>query len=101
MAPEISGDERALAIKFINMDFLCASLYWECGDNQVCVAPVETEEGDVAAILAGGDYMYILRPVPGKDSYLYVGEAWIHDFMEGEACHELDWQQRFTILKIE
>lgn len=49
----------------------------------MCLAPGETRPGDEICLLLGGHVFYILRPV--GESWSFVGECYVHGFMDGEA----------------
>lgn len=58
------------------------------------IGPDTVREGDVVAVLSGGEVPFILRPtnnrasaVDGIDRYLLVGECFIEGLMNGEAVH--------------
>lgn len=58
------------------------------GKKLVGLGPSKTKEGDTIAILYGCSVPVILRPVPGTRDYEFVGEAYIHGKMDGEAISE-------------
>lgn len=44
--------------------------------------------GDIVTLLLGGELPLILRPVEGVDIYTFVGECYLHGFMDGEGLVE-------------
>ncbi|CZR44011.1 uncharacterized protein FPRO_13819 [Fusarium proliferatum ET1] len=71
--------------------------------------PCCLEAGDSVCILFGGDMPYIVRPnSPSSDKYLFLGNAYVHGIMDGEAittweeqkdCQDPKFQeQSFTLL---
>jgi hypothetical protein len=69
-------------------------------------APVDTRKGDVVALFPGGNVPYVLRPVSQPDSaqssissdtwnrrYEFLGDAYIHGIMHGEAWNEADLEE--------
>ncbi|KAK4664073.1 uncharacterized protein QC763_500170 [Podospora pseudopauciseta] len=55
--------------------------------KRVCLLPKLTEVGDKVALLRGGRVPMILRPRE-DGSMQFVGEAYVHGVMDGEAFHE-------------
>ena len=59
----------------------------------LAAVPDTTEIGDCIAVLAGGDFPFILRPT--GDHYCLVGPCYVHGIMSGEAfpdnLNELKW----------
>jgi hypothetical protein len=69
-------------------------------------APSDTRKGDVVALFPGGNVPYVLRPVSQPDSaqsstssntrnhrYEFLGDAYIHGIMHGEAWNETDLEE--------
>ena len=54
----------------------------------VGLGPRKTQEGDIIAILYGCSVPVILRPVTGTQDHEFIGEAYIHGKMDGEAISE-------------
>jgi hypothetical protein len=46
--------------------------------------PDDTEKGDLICVFDGGEVPYLLRPA-GNDSYILIGECYLHGIMDGEA----------------
>jgi len=44
--------------------------------------------GDVVAVLYGASTPFLLHPVLGRETYEFMGEAYAHGIMQGEALHE-------------
>jgi len=66
------------------------------------LGPHNAERGDKICILNGGQFPIILRQE--YDSWLVVGESYVHGIMDGEAGHQLSFDesgapvlQRFVI----
>lgn len=58
------------------------------GENRsLGTGPRSLESGDIVCILAGGSVPYIIRPVGDvKDNkFRFIGEAYVHTIMHGEA----------------
>jgi hypothetical protein len=55
--------------------------------NEVFNTTGHAREGDVVALLAGGDLSYILRPV--VDNYLYVGDAYARHLKDDQAYERI------------
>lgn len=64
--------------------------------------PFDTKVGDVAFVLFGGKMPFLLRQMPDEADrpgcYTYVGNAYIHGFMDGEAINDAMEEQVITIL---
>src|SRR3569833_2160784 len=64
----------------------------------------ETQVGDVAFVLYGGKVPFVLRrdlERPTEDVYKYIGHAYIHGIMDGEALnadHEYDLEEKWITL---
>ncbi|OAL00971.1 HET-domain-containing protein [Phaeosphaeriaceae sp. SRC1lsM3a] len=65
-------------------------------------APPKTEDGDIVVILFGCSVPVVLRPLAnGPDDiceYQFVGEAYIHGKMDGEALEECFDEQDFKVI---
>ena len=46
------------------------------------------QEGDVIYVAQGANVPCVLRPVPGKSHYLFVGTAYVCGLMDGELFDE-------------
>jgi hypothetical protein len=44
--------------------------------------------GDVVAVFYGASTPFLLRPVPSQETYEFIGEAYTHGVMQGEALLE-------------
>jgi hypothetical protein len=44
--------------------------------------------GDNVCVLLGGSMPFILRPVNGHGAYTYIGQAFVHGIMDGEALQQ-------------
>jgi hypothetical protein len=49
---------------------------------------VDLRAGDVVCVLLGGNMPFILRPGAEVGTYGYVGQAYVHGFMDGEALQQ-------------
>lgn len=56
--------------------------------DRLGLVPATTRPGDTVAFLMGGETPYILRPDPTDGKYTFVGECYMHGFMDGEALVE-------------
>jgi hypothetical protein len=57
-------------------------------DGQMGIGPSDIRIGDWVCILYGGDVPYVLRP-QGKVEYKFIGESYVHGFMNGEALGKI------------
>lgn len=68
----------------------------------VGLGPSKTKEGDIIAILYGCSVPVILRPVPAETTdvqdYWFIGEAYIHGKMDGEAIGEHFEERYFRLI---
>lgn len=68
--------------------------------------PADTRKGDVVALFPGGNVPYVLRPISQPDGaqssmnsdtrnrrYEFLGDAYIHGIMHGEAWNEADLEE--------
>ncbi|KAL8640213.1 MAG: hypothetical protein Q9228_002846 [Teloschistes exilis] len=65
------------------------------------LAPTTTRAGDLVCLLRGGDVPFVLRREDmRKGCYRFVGEAYVHGIMQGEASERLggDEVQEFEII---
>jgi hypothetical protein len=67
------------------------------GKKLVGLGPSKTQEKDVIAILYGCSVPVILRPA-GQDDYEFIGEAYIHGKMDGEAISEQFEERKFRLI---
>ncbi|KAH4819945.1 hypothetical protein HBI38_023360 [Parastagonospora nodorum] len=68
------------------------------GKKLVGLGPRKTQEGDIIAILYGCSVPVILRPVTGTQDHEFVGEAYIHGKMDGEAISEYVEKTEFRLI---
>lgn len=54
-------------------------------------APEESTKGDLVALFPGGKVPYVLRP-KADDCYVFLGDAYIHGIMDGEAFDEAKFE---------
>lgn len=51
--------------------------------------PFKAQPNDCVVVLCGGSVPYVLRRVTGiKEEYMYIGDAYIHGMMNGEAFQQ-------------
>ena len=55
------------------------------GGNQIGAAPDEAQKGDMVYVLMGCSVPVVLRKTARPDEYEFVGECYLHGFMDGEA----------------
>lgn len=64
--------------------------------GHVGLVPEATKLGDVVVVILGASTPFVLRPrLEPKGTYSYVGEAYCHGFMVGEAITELKQEARW------
>ena len=59
---------------------------------------VETEEGDFICVLYGGNRPYILRRIDQRKKFQFIGEAYVHGIMYGEAVPEGVEDEEVTLI---
>jgi len=96
---EQSSSNTDLAREWLYHDLTNYRSLWLTEDKLLCLAPIDTREGDIATVLLGGDFVYILRQV-GGGSFLYIGDAYIHEFMDGQALDDPDAKETLRDSKI-
>jgi hypothetical protein len=58
------------------------------------MAPITAVVGDLIWALAGGQVLYILRPVNReKNQYRFIGECYAHGLMDGEILRRLQLRE--------
>jgi hypothetical protein len=83
-------DEFKLCNLYKNWDWAKAvweqALYKRCffttASGLIGVGPFRARKGDVICTFDGGNVFYVLRPT--DNYYQYIGDAYIHDFMDGD-----------------
>lgn len=62
-------------------------VFFRTAEGHVGTSPVRVRQGDIVAVLVGGNEPFVLRPVQteGSDSYLLVGPCFLQGVMFGEA----------------
>ncbi|KAM5350266.1 hypothetical protein ACJ41O_006771 [Fusarium nematophilum] len=61
------------------------------------MGPPGTRPGDVVVVFRGGRIPYVLRPLPGRFRYSFVGEAYCDGIMDGEITRRSAQQTFFVI----
>lgn len=56
------------------------------------------QPGDIIVVLGGGPTLYVLRQGPGRNSFTYIGDAYIRGMMDGEAFEAGGKLESFTIM---
>lgn len=88
---ESTPEEERLASQFRYMTYGTASnrRFFRTSSGQAGLGPQTMEAQDVVAILYGCSYPVILRPSnEHKESYEFVGTAYVHGIMNGEAVRQ-------------
>jgi heterokaryon incompatibility protein (HET) len=68
-------------------------------DKHVALAPSDAQPGDIICVFLGGEALYMLRPVEdGK--YIYVGDAYIHGFMDGQPVQDENYSEKVKQFRI-
>ena len=52
------------------------------------IVPEWAEPGDAIVVFMGGEVPYLLRPDPSDEKYTFVGECYLHGFMDGEVLRQ-------------
>lgn len=58
--------------------------------GRVGIGPALMTTADVIIIAYGGETPYVLRPIPGTQEYLFLGDCYIHNLMDGTATPKED-----------
>ena len=58
-----------------------------CGGKGV--APTNAEPGDIVTVLFGGQVPVLLRPTANPNEFLFVGQCYVDQMMDGEAMEQL------------
>lgn len=58
------------------------------------------KSGDVIGIFYGAATPFLLRPVPGHSTYYFMGEAYVHNIMQGEALEDKDLYRKHKFVLI-
>jgi hypothetical protein len=64
----------------------------------LCLAPVDTKDGDCVAVLLGGKTPYILRP--DGEEYRFLGESYVYGIMKGEVMSDPNFMSSLEKIKI-
>lgn len=100
-------------LELILLDVECATRgrrFFKTRNGHFGLAPKKSKKGDLVVVLAGGNVPYILQPIPRKSglrqrflpsavkiidlmstkqSYSFLGDAYIHGIMDGEVFEHL------------
>ena len=80
-------------VMYMRRFFLTQGLYFGFGGKSVKV-------GDKVVVLLGGKVPYILRRLEEQeDMYKYIGDAYVHGIMNGEAVDAMDTKLKLMKLK--
>lgn len=63
-------------------------------EGLIGMAPCGTVKGDVLSVLLGCSVPVVLRKLEGTDAFEFIGECYVHGYMNGEILQELDAGQR-------
>lgn len=64
--------------------------FFATSGGQIGLGPAHTKPGDLICVFYGGDTPYILRKDPAADTFEFIGEAYVHGLMYGEALEMQD-----------
>jgi hypothetical protein len=98
--PSMTDSEKQVAVKFIKDIFIYNRAFWTINGRHLCLAPATARAGDLVTVLLGGPLLYILRPTKDEGRYVFVGTAFVHGFMEGEAVQSPNWEQELEIFRL-
>ena len=56
--------------------------FFNTTSDRIGMGPEDMQSGDVICVLYSGKPLYVLRPDKRTDTYTYVGEAYLHGFMD-------------------
>ncbi|EFW98780.1 heterokaryon incompatibility protein [Grosmannia clavigera kw1407] len=62
------------------------------------LAPYSSRPGDYVVVLHGGGTPYILRKSKRSENFIFMGEAYLHGFMDGEGIDDINSVQEFAIV---
>ena len=87
----LDGDPDIDGLKFIEHEQVESRLVYIASGRRFCLTrsghvgwvPLETQKGDIVGLVCGSKVPLILRPA--GDTYLVVGQSYIHGIMDGEA----------------
>lgn len=73
--------------------------YFISGSGLLGFGPLDAQIGDTVHVLFGSNWPFILRDVEGRHGcHKYVGHAYVHGIMDGEAMREGRAVERVTLL---
>lgn len=85
--------EELIADSLIKDMYLCLTY-----NGNLVLAPKRAVYGDIVVALAGGSFLYVLRPCEG--GFKYIGWAFLHGAMEGEVSDQDKWQDGIETFRI-
>lgn len=62
------------------------------------LGPASAEVNDEVCLFSGGQVLYVVRKSKG-DRFEFVGECYVHDLMDGEACDDESFVLRDIVLE--
>ncbi len=96
----MTDNEKQVAVKFIRGILIYNRAFWTISDRHLCLAPATARAGDLITVLLGGRLLYVLRPIKDKGRYIFIGTAYVHGFMEGEAVRSPNWEQELETFRL-
>ncbi|PMD27808.1 hypothetical protein NA56DRAFT_147976 [Hyaloscypha hepaticicola] len=96
----MTDNEKQMAVKFIRDIFIHNRAFWTINGRHLCLAPAAARAGDLATVLLGGPLLYELRPTKDEGKYLFIGTAYVHGFMQGEAVQSPNWEQELETFRL-
>lgn len=96
----MTANEKKEAEKFIRDIYVQNRAFWTLNDSYLCSAPAAARAGDLVTVLLGGRVLYVLRPTKDEGRYVFVGTAYVHGFMQGEAVRSLKWEHELETFRL-
>ena len=90
----MTDNDKQMALKFMRDIFIRSRTLWTINGRHLCLAPAAALAGDLVTVLLGGPLLYVLRPTKDDGNFLFIGTAYVHGFMHGEAVQTPTWQQK-------
>ncbi|KAK3374634.1 heterokaryon incompatibility protein-domain-containing protein [Podospora didyma] len=101
LEPETAGlVERAGVYGFhaMRLSMINFMRFFVTASGSVGIGPWYLEEQDVICIMYGANVPFILRPIDNGDRFMYIGTAYVHDYMNGQSLQEGIPQEAFRIV---